>query len=310
MKALLKNIKRSLLLFIYLSASQNLAQQDPMLSLYMVDKVLINPAYAGSSNWINGTLKYRQQFYTTGKPGTQTFNFHGPIQSKHLGLGLKIINDNYALTMNQNIGAQISYHLNLLGGKLSAGIEGGVYNRKWRYDKLVADKKGDPNLNNNRQVLVPDLSCGLYYQKKQHYIGLAGYHISRSLFSKRSGGSAHLYSYTTFLAGTVIDLNKNWSVEPSLFIKYQKALKPQVDLNATVFFKEKFGAGIQYRTGDAIVFLIRLLPTENLRFSYAYDLTVSSLSKHSGGAHEIVISYGIKLPPPPTQKIIHPRYYF
>ena len=33
----------------------------------------------------------------------------------------------------------------------------------------------------------------------------------------------------------------------------------------------------------------------------SFNQTFSSLSKYTGGAHEIVISYGVKLPPPPSK---------
>ena len=56
------------------------AQQDPMYSMYLFDKLLINPAFANSSNWTVGTLKYRDQSTgINGHPKTQTFNVHGPI---------------------------------------------------------------------------------------------------------------------------------------------------------------------------------------------------------------------------------------
>src|SRR4051812_3365291 len=87
------------------------AQQDAMNSLYMFDKVLVNPAFAGSSNWAVATAKYRDQTVGFGlHEKTQTFNFHSPIQKKHIGLGFKIVNNKLAVLNNLNVAAQLSYH--------------------------------------------------------------------------------------------------------------------------------------------------------------------------------------------------------
>ena len=310
MKFFTKNIFLGAALLILKTAY---SQQDPMYSMYMFDKMLINPAYTGSSNWVVGTLKYRNQYSgLPGHPVTQTFNIHGPIQKKHIGLGLKIINDKMAIMSNLNIAASLSYHLNFAGGKLSAGIEAGIYNKKINYQDLIVNARGDNALPATAMSsIVPDASFGLYYQKKQFYAGFSDYHLFNKAFDYNTSTSqAHLYKHLYFLIGNAFSLSKNWSLEPSLLIKYQPSSAIQLDLNTMVYYNDRIGAGIQYRTGDAIVTMLRINITESLRISYSYDLTVSKLSPYARGAHEFIISYGIKLPPPPTQKEIHPRYYF
>jgi len=292
----------------------NYAQQDPMSSMYMFDKMLINPAFAGSSNWVAATLKYRNQFMgINGHPTTQTFNIHAPIQKKHLGVGLKVINDKMGILGTLNVAGQLSYHLNFAGGKLSLGIEAGIYNKKVNYQDLIVNARGDNALPQTAlSSVVPDASFGIYYQKKQFYAGFSNYHLINKTFdySATTTSQDHLYKHYYFLAGNVFDVSKNWSVEPSMLIKYQPSSAIQLDLNALVYYNNRIGAGLQYRSGDALVTMLRINITESLRISYSYDLTISKLSPYAKGAHELMITYGIKLPPPPTQKEIHPRYYF
>jgi type IX secretion system PorP/SprF family membrane protein len=289
-----------------------MAQQDPMYSMYMFDRLLINPAYAGSSSWIVSTVKHRNQYTGfKGHPRTQTFNIHTPIQKKHLGVGFKVVNDKIAVLSNLNLAMQLSYHLNFAGGKLSAGFEAGIYSRKTNYNALVLDDLNDVALNaQTASSTVPDLSVGMYYQKKQFYCGLSNYHLIKTRFDKQSSSGAHLYNHIYITAGNVFQISNRVTFEPSLLLKYQPSSTTQVDLNALVYYKDKVGAGLQYRSGDALVAMIRLNLTESIRFSYSYDHTTSKFAPYSGGSHELMISYGIKLPPPPTQKEIHPRYYF
>lgn len=308
----MKKFFYSVILFIVINES--FSQQDPMYSMYLFDKVLINPAYTGSSNWAVGTVKYRNQFIgMAGNPVTQTFNFHSPIQSKHIGVGIKVINDKIAIMNTMNAALLLSYHLNLAGGKLSAGIDAGIYNRKIDYSKLILSSRGDNSIPASAQSsLVPDLSWGLYYQKKQWYMGFSQYHLIKTSFDDKATlkSNSKLASHLYFIAGNVFMLNKYWTVEPSMLLKIQPSSATQLDVNTMLYYQDKFGAGIQYRTGDAIAAVIRYNILESLRITYSYDITISKLAGYSKGAHEIMISYGIKLPPPPVQKETHPRYYF
>jgi type IX secretion system PorP/SprF family membrane protein len=285
-----------------------------MNSLYMFDKVLINPAFAGSSNWIVATLKRRDQTVGFGNhEKTQTLNLHSPIQKKHIGLGFKIVNTKMPVVSNLSIAGQLSYHLSFAGGKLSLGIEGGIYKRQIDYKKLVLSDASDAAIYpGTLSSTVPDLSLGLYYQKKQFYAGLSNYHLLKMRFEKSAGltSEAHLFNHIYFNIGNVFQLKKKISFEPSLLIKHQPSSNTQIDVNAMFYYNDRIGTGVQYRSGDAVVSMIRINITESLRITYAYDISISKLKTYSRKAHEIMISYALKLPPPPVQKEIHPRYYF
>ena len=306
-------VKILLLLVNLLLGHYLFSQQDPMYSMYMFDKMLINPAFTGSSNWIVNTVKYRQQFIGfDGNPTTTTFNFHAPIQKKHIGLGFKVISDKIAVTDNLAASLFFSYHLNFGGGKLSLGLEGGILNKKINYSNLDLTNLDDPIFRvASSSSTASDLSFGIYYQKKKFYGGISAAHILKDIFiSKPDTSFARLYTQANIIAGYDFDLSKSFHFEPSVLIKYVKAAPPQADLNLMLSYNDRVAIGAQYRTGDAFVAIFRINILEGLRIAYAYDITLSSLKPYSKGAQEIIISYGIKLPPPPAEKEVHPRYYF
>src|SRR6056297_2358509 len=106
--------KKGYIAFIFFSISivGCFAQQDVRFSQYTFDKLLINPAYAGSSKWVVGSVKNRTQISKIeGIPQSNTFSFQGPIQTKNIGLGAKVIHDKIAVT-NRFIATGIfSYHI-------------------------------------------------------------------------------------------------------------------------------------------------------------------------------------------------------
>lgn len=290
------------------------AQQDPMYSMYMFDKAIINPAFAGSSNWIVATVKSRNQaIAVSGQEKTQTINVHAPIQKKHIGLGFKLVKDKIAIMNTLNATAMLSYHLGLAGGKLSLGLEAGVFSKKVNYQELVINMRGDNAIPPSTvSSMVPDVSMGMYYQKKQIYLGFSYYHLIKKSFDngEASSSQSHLAKQINLLGGNVFELSKSLTMEPSFLLKYQPNSTTQLDLNTMLYYNNIIGAGLQYRIGNAVAGILRINIKDSFRICYSYDMNVSKATPYTKGAHEIILSYGFKLPPPPTQKEIHPRYYY
>jgi type IX secretion system PorP/SprF family membrane protein len=288
------------------------AQQDPMYSMYMFDKLLINPAFAGSSNWAVGTLKYREQAKSfQGHPVTETFNFHGPIQRKHIGLGFKVTNDQIPVQNTLNASLFFSYHLTFAGGKLSLGLEGGMIKKTIDFQDVILNTEGDNAIPANAVTnTMPDLSAGLYYQKKQFYFGLSSAHLLSSLTSDAQNPVVGPAQHAYLLLGNVFQLGSDVTLEPSILARYSTSALPQADGNLMLYFFDRFGLGAQYRSNEAISGIVRIEPIRGLRIAYSYDYGFKSTQSFVHGSHEIILSYGVKLAPPPARKEVHPRYYF
>src|SRR6187455_1944188 len=86
--------KLLILLFTAVAAVNVTAQQVPQYSQYMYNGLAINPAYAGSKDYLSLTAVYRKQWADfPGAPETQTFSAHGPLSQGQMGLGFLFVND-------------------------------------------------------------------------------------------------------------------------------------------------------------------------------------------------------------------------
>jgi type IX secretion system PorP/SprF family membrane protein len=281
----------------------------------MFDKMLLNPAYAGSSRWIVGSLKNRMQFVNLdGAPTTNVFTFQAPVQVKRIGLGAKIIQDKIAVTNSLIATGFFSYHIGFGKGKLSFGIEGGIVNNSFNYGGLDKFDAVDPAIDVSAEsALLPEISTGLFYQTSSFYLGASVYHLFNSDNKTSALGNSDLYSLKRSfygIGGYTFELSKKIFLEPGFLLKYAGGSTLQADLNLTLFLFDRLSLGTSYRTGDAVVTLLKVDITRNLKILYSYDIRVSNLANYSKGSHEIGISYGIELLPPPEQKVIHPRFYF
>lgn len=290
-------------------------QQDVTFSQYTFDKLLINPAYAGSSKWVVGSLKNRTIFSDIeGMPQTNIFSFQGPIQTKNIGLGTKVIHDRVAVTNRLIATAMFSYHIGFGKGKLSFGLEGGVINNNYSYDNLERTIYDDPSLPVGREsAFLPDFTAGIYYQNEKFYIGGTAAHLVDSKRTvpnyEKNGIYSQAKSYN-IMGGYYFELSRESVLEPGFLVKYVHGAPVQADISVLYTLIDKFSAGFSYRTFDAVIALVKIDITKNLKFQYSFDYTLSAFSSYFSGNHEVAISYGIELLPPPAKKVIHPRYYF
>lgn len=304
-----------LLCLVMLWSSEALAQQVPLYSLYMFEKSLVNSAYAGINNQVVGTLLYKNKFVGfEGAPQTQILAIHAPIQSKFMGVGLKVVNDNIGSTRATSFAVMYSYHLGFASGKLSLGLEGGLINYNTDFDQMLKTDQIDAVIPvASESLLLPSASTGLFYLSDKMHFGVSLNHLIPSKLDKSTferDPRAQLSKHLIVINGYDLELGRNLKLKPSWLLKYVASAPVQLDLNISAEFMETILFGATYRTGDALVFLMRYSHAKQIHIAYAYDYTISKLSTYSGGSHEVAISYTFELMEPAMKKIIDPRYYY
>jgi hypothetical protein len=82
-------------------------------------------------------------------------------------------------------------------------------------------------------------------------------------------------------------------MQPSVLVKSDFA-STQVDYTLRATYDHRFWGGLTYRPGDAVVVQLGV-DLKNLRLGYAYDVGISPLAQASGGSHELMVSYTVRL---------------
>ena len=76
--------------------------------------------------------------------------------------------------------------------------------------------------------------------------------------------------------GVMLKFTEGIKFKPSFLLKYAGGSPMSLDLNASFLFKEMLWAGVSYRIQDALVFIVQLQVTRQLRIGYAYDMNTSA----------------------------------
>lgn len=301
------------ILFSSIFAIESTAQQDAQYTQYMYNTMSVNPAYAGSRDFISMTGLYRTQWVgLEGAPDTQTFNIHSPVgANRKVGLGLSIINDNIGPTHETYFDIAFSYTINTSDeGRLSFGLKGGGHLLDVAYSELSQYNGGDQLLQSDiENRFSPNIGAGLYYRKGDRwYIGFSAPNLLETKHFDESALSVAKERINLYLiGGYVFDINSDLKLKPAFLFKGVQGAPLQADLTINALLREKLTLGLAYRWSAAFSGLVGYQLSDKLMLGLAYDREVTDLGRtqFEQGSFEVFLRFELF----ENQKILSPRFF-
>lgn len=291
-------MKKILLAFALLLNFSAFAQQDALFSQYMFNKLLVNPAYAGSRGVFTVDLLQRFQWVSIeGAPRTTSLAFHTLLKNEKVGLGGYVYRDELGPSIDQGVMATYSYRIRTNNGWFSFGIQGGFkyFDFNWNIiNTQYPDHMFDPQ---DVRRIYPDANLGIYYQSRRFFAGLSSKQLLENEYgvvkvnnkSSFSVLARHFYG----MAGWAVPLNDKMTFRPSVLGKFVKNAPVQMDFNASFLFNDIFWFGASFRTEKAVVFLTEFQITKAIRLGYSFDLYLNELQLHNKGSHEFRLGFDL-----------------
>lgn len=304
-------MKKLLLLALCLIGLNATAQQDPMYTQFFSNKIVVNPAYAGTREAISLVGLYRNQWTGfEGAPKTTTLSIHSPIKTTNSGLGLSLVYDQLGIQRNYSVKAAYAYRLRLPFGNLSMGVDAEFKKQDMLWNESNPLQSGDPEIPYGQNSLfLPNFGAGLYLYNDNYYVGLSVPKLLENELNYENinpNGTAIQRRHYFAMAGVLIPVSQMVSIKPAVLVKYEHKSPLEVDFNAMAIFNERFWIGATYRTNDSFDALVQYHMENGLRIGYAYDFTLTDLSRANSGSHEIMIGYDFNRR---KKGIYHPRYF-
>ena len=300
------------------------AQQFSQSSLFWLDPVQFNPAYAGLDNSLSMTATYRTQW--TGLPGSPTelrLSAHLPVYFLSSGFGIEAERDELGARSLTRFGASWSYQIVRPTAVWSFGASARVLQLSLNGGMLrTPDGSYEDGITVHNDDLLPtgqadnsgvSFGAGIFYQAENLEGGLSVQNANAAAIEFPGFSYGFGRQYNGYLRAR-FDLIRNFELLPMLAV-YSDGTQHQAIGGATLRYDENFFAGAAYRgyngnTSDALVILGGVNLSDQFSIAYAYDLTLSELQTVNDGSHEIVIKYnlgkriGAGVPPP---VIFNPR---
>lgn len=300
-----------------LLAAIALTAQDAQFSQFYALPTYISPAFAGTGLQTRVGLAVRDQWPAF--PGafvSANFALDHYMPSVNSGVGLLVSHDKAGsgALRYSSISGQYAYEIELKRKVfLRPALQIGWANHAVDYSKLVFGDQlarggtvGTYEYLNGASINYADFGGGLLYFTPKYWAGMSFHHLNRpnqSLLGNEARMpvkfSMHGGWRTTFRTPII----KEHPQSLVLAFNYRAQEKyDQLDVGG-YFERNPFYAGLWYRgipllkryaagyaNRDALVILGGVI-VNDLRIGYSYDLTISRIAGHSGGAHEITLGY-------------------
>lgn len=309
-------LKKYLLIFslIIVQIEYSYGQQKPVLSQYMFSGLVLNPAYAGRHEYSSFTAMYRDQWVNVpGAPKLTTFTGQSGYKGRNIGTGFLISEDKIGVHSDLSIYASYAYNLRFRSGaKLSMGLQGGVDILRSDWSKLTILDQNDPVFNGSEINYFPNFGAGLFYYTEKFYVGLSVPYILTNSKTKTDDYYRDVrHSRNYYLtAGNVFDIGMKLKIKPSLLLRMEDNMPLAIDLNANFYYDEIIDIGVSYRQGDAVIGILGLQLNKYIKFSYAYDYIISSLTPYTKGSHELMLQYRVNFSAPKHNRMCPQPQYF
>ena len=308
----MKNKKTILLLAAGLAFVTLVQAQDLHFSQFFNNPLTVNPANTGfipDADYRLGA-SYRNQYSSILAEPYKTMSVYGDaqvlrsqIENGWLGLGGYILSDvagSGGLRSTKIYGSLAYYQMLGVSSLLTAGFNMGWVNKRIDQTKLKFPDQFDGKFFDgstptsvvlaNNSISYFDMQVGMnyaYFPNEDVYINV-GYsiqHVNKpqeTFFTDNSDSSRISMRHIGFV-NALLKVNDRVIINPNIYYTNQaRASEFMLGLNANYNLSGQGGetqllAGLYYRGGDAIIPMVGF-EVKNVRFTFSYDVTTSSLN--------------------------------
>ena len=286
-----------------------MCQQQFVITQYMFNGLVLNPAYAGTHESWSFTVMNREQWSgIPGSPSTQTLTAHGGFtRNKESALGFILSNDAFGAINFTNVYAAYAYRINFGRSRhhLSMGLQGGVSLLNVDLSREDLIDPNDPVLNNDYNSRMPNFGTGIFYNGPKFYGGISVPFILNNRLNQSDQDLSRQVRHYYLTCGAILPLSHDIKYKPSFLVRYANGIS-DIDITTSFLFRDVIWLGVTYRVKNSVDFILELQFTDNFRFGYSYGLVTSELGQSTSGSHELVLNYRIKKQHP---RVNHPRRF-
>ncbi|MCX7954703.1 MAG: PorP/SprF family type IX secretion system membrane protein [Bacteroidales bacterium] len=310
-------MKKGLIIILFKCLCYFSICQDIHFTQFYNNPIYLNPSYTGFNIDSRYIINYRNQWPSlSANYRTFSISYDKFFYKYNSGIGIIIMND-IAGSMNfgnRNVGFNYSYHVKVdYQWRLSIGIRGLYGYRTLNFEKLIFPDQLQRMSNYSLQPKLPEkdsyfnLASGISFNTFSKSIGFSIEHINKSENSFKHDNyyiplksSLHFaYAFFTKKAGS----GKKEDIPVILLINQLTHQSKFYKNEIGIIYKNPFySIGVIYRgipfkksyanyiINDAIAIYCSYI-YKTLEIAYSYDITISTLSIESGGAHEVSLIY-------------------
>ena len=289
-----------IVVLLVLSALTARAQSDVSFGHYWTMEPSFNPAAVGKESKLNVAAAYALQMAGfEHNPNTMYVAADMPfyaLKSYH-GAGIQFINDNIGLFSHKRIGLQYAYQPQLLGGKLSLGVQLSMLSETFDGSKVELADPNDPAFaTSSINGTGFDISAGVYYKHRNWYVGISALHLNSPTVELGEKNELAVSSSYYLTGGYNIRLKNPFLTIQTSVLGRTDGVVYRADLSGRLLYtheKRVMYAGLSYSPTNSVTVQIGG-DIKGIRVGYSYEVYTSAISI-GNGSHELFVGYQTEL---------------
>jgi type IX secretion system PorP/SprF family membrane protein len=287
-------------------------QVVPRYGTYLINGVLLNPAYTGYREFLYANALYHRQWLgQPSAPGFFAMLIDGSL-SDAVNLGFQATSEQLGLATLTSASASYAYRIQLSRtSDLSFGLALGAMYGGINQGKVKAVAPEDPTILETSGKAIPHMSAGVYFGSRIGYGGIALRNLSGRSGAELADGFLLAPPVRNIAAtlGTFIPITKKVIFRPSIMWQDDLEAASSLDVTLSCIFIDRFWLGLSARTDQpfgrsyaqgtpidesySAALLGEVFITDRITLSYAYDMGLDSFSSAYSGGHQISVGYYI-----------------
>jgi type IX secretion system PorP/SprF family membrane protein len=274
------------------------AQQIPMYNHSLVNQMVFNPSYTGSSEFINAFLTRNQRFTGFGVAGVSDYlTVDGALINEKIGFGLQLGHFSQGMQQQLSAGVNYAYGLNLRQNReFRMGISAGYEDYRLSTSSFVVANENDPFLFDLRpKASAMNLNLGFSYTTEKINIGLALPQLAGPKVKYDRNNTMNFYRVErhVFLSGQYFHyLNRRTVLKPTIYSRWAPGAPLQFDLLTQIERYNVGWASLGYKSNYGIQLNVGVIFKEHFRIGYSFEVLVGKMRQYSSGLHhEVFIGF-------------------
>ena len=276
------------------------AQYDVSFGHYWAMEPSFNPAAVGKEPKLNIAGAYALQMAGfEHNPNTMYLAADMPfyaLKSYH-GAGIQFVNDNIGLFSHKRIGLQYAYQPQLLGGKLSLGVQLTMLSENFDGSKVDLIDSNDPAFaTSSINGTGFDISAGVYYKHRNWYVGISALHLNSPTVELGEKNELAVSSSYYLTGGYNIQLKIPFLSIQTSVLGRTDGVAYRADVSGRLLYtheKRVMYAGLSYSPTNSVTIQIGG-DIRGVRVGYSYEVYTSAMSI-GNGSHELFVGYQTEL---------------
>ncbi|MEN9638427.1 MAG: hypothetical protein RLZZ262_295 [Bacteroidota bacterium] len=293
-------------------------QQDAITSQFTMNKLFINPGYAGYKEQGTMTLAHRNQWIGfKGAPMTTVISYDTPLKKNELAVGGGLMYDKIGPSSRLMLSGYFAYRLRLSNrATLSWGAvaSASLYQANLTDLILTSEHFGasdDAFMYNTKSLIIPNVGFGGYYFKKDHFIGISIPAMIRPRLEKRSlAEQTHMdgrYEPTIYITGgKMFKANKDLNISTSILTRGTVNAPLSIGGYVSGIYSKDYTLGLYYHFRENAGIFFQWQIDKQIKVGYSFDVATNMLIRTNYGSHELAVNYALG---GKKKRIVYPRYF-